>query len=74
MQRGNWASFEWDGERGHWTAEYAHLQTDGVLRAGHTGNVIPQDERGAHLHLVLRLNGERVKPEEMPEFFVMTAP
>ena len=71
VQRGNWASFEWDGERGHWTAEYAHLQTWGILRAGHTGDVIPRDERGAHLHLALYLNGERVEPEAQPELTAM---
>ena len=71
VQRGNWVNFEWDGERGHWLASYAHLQTYGVLRAGHTGDVIPPDEAGAHVHLVLTLNGERVRPEAQPELVAL---
>ena len=63
VQRGNWVNFEWDGARGHWLASYAHLQTYGVLRAGHSG-----DATGPHLHLALYLNGERVRPEAQPEF------
>jgi len=64
--QGNWVNFEWDGQRGHWLVSYSHLQTYGVLLAGHTG-----DATGPHVHLVLSLNGQRVQPEAQPEFMAL---
>ena len=67
VQRGNWVNFEWDGARGHWLASYSHLMAPGVLGAGHTGDT----DGGAHVHLVLTLNGERVRPEAQPELVAL---
>ena len=60
---GNFVVFSWDGTRGRWQARYSHLQTYGELRAGQTGQA-----QGPHVHLVLWLDGLRVRPEDQPEF------
>ena len=45
------------------TARYSHLQAAGALRVGSTGQAT-----GPHIHLVLWVDGVRMRPEAYAEF------
>lgn len=65
-QNGYNALWMWTGTRGEWSCRYSHLVGAHDLRADHTGAA-----DGDHLHLVLWLDGGRIKPEEQPEFVAL---
>lgn len=66
-ENGFWALWWWNGSRGLWSCRFSHLLNETqAIAVGTSGQ-----STGTHLHLVLSLNGERVKPEEQVEFVTL---
>ena len=65
-QAGHYCDIVWLGTRGVWQARYCHQTGPQTWEVGTSGNT-----QGPHLHLILWLDGERVRPEDQPEFQLM---